>query len=506
MADSSWNSQQWPFWWRAIILLNVSFYNLLGNAYAAGVPPLFQLIIEDFHVSQEAASQLSTYVLLALGLSNIFALPLSALIGKRYTVVFSLAVFLASCIWSGEAGSYGSLKASRIVGGLGGGLIEALGPRIVVETFPERQLASAMVVYVGFLAAGSAVGPIVAGAVAQDLGNWRWYMRILSIAIFCNLLGAILMLPETTHEIQPNDEHIRPNKDSETPGGEPHDDKEQNDQRIESVPGVGKETVSYFRSHSLRKEYIDKSFSTQFVSLNWRTAMLLFIQPAELFLAPQVLLAILVFGLTIGWTVVTSILTASVYAAPPLLWSALSVGLLSIAPLVGIIIGLPIGGAFADILSGIARRRSGGEHNPATRLPVAILGALVSPAGCLLIGYGLKDPASEWFRVCAGWCMLSVGLTGSANVLLTYAVDCLPTRAGHIGVLINLTKNCLGFGVSYASITWMQTAGPVSQMATMAGILWGAYLLVIPMGLFSKTLMKKTSWLEARTLPVGPVH
>ncbi|KAM0267951.1 hypothetical protein ACHAPA_005550 [Fusarium lateritium] len=95
------------------------------------------------------------------------------LIGKRFTVLGSLVVFIACNIWSGEATDYYSLRDSRIVGGLAGGLVEALGPTIVAETFPSHQLGRAMVVYVGFLAAGSSVGPLVAGAVGVGLGSKR---------------------------------------------------------------------------------------------------------------------------------------------------------------------------------------------------------------------------------------------------------------------------------------------------------------------------------------------
>ncbi|KAM0208730.1 hypothetical protein ACHAQD_011481 [Fusarium lateritium] len=170
---------EWPLWWRICILLNVSFYNLLGNAWCSGLAPIFGLIIQELYCSQTQASDLNTYALLTLGLSNLFALPLSMLIGKRFTVLGSLVVFIACNIWSGEATDYYSLRDSRIVGGLAGGLVEALGPTIVAETFPSHQLGRAMVVYVGFLAAGSSVGPLVAGAVGVGLGSWRWYLRIL---------------------------------------------------------------------------------------------------------------------------------------------------------------------------------------------------------------------------------------------------------------------------------------------------------------------------------------
>jgi hypothetical protein len=55
--------------WPIIILLNISFYNMLGNAFAAGVPPLFGLLIEEFHCTTNEASRLATYALLMLGVA-----------------------------------------------------------------------------------------------------------------------------------------------------------------------------------------------------------------------------------------------------------------------------------------------------------------------------------------------------------------------------------------------------------------------------------------------------
>ncbi|CAK7205381.1 hypothetical protein SEUCBS139899_008151 [Sporothrix eucalyptigena] len=482
MATSPWF---WPLWWRVLILLNVSFYNFLGNASAAGAPPLFSLIIDEFHISQQDASQLSTYMLLALGISNILALPFISLFGKRYSILLSQIVFLAANIWSGEAATYQALKGSRILGGLAAGLIEAIGPRIVIETFPEHQLASAMVVYVGFLAAGSAVGPIVAGAIAHGLHSWRWYMRILSIAIFCNTACSILMLPETNHV--GHDEHRPSDADDDAFERQLEEKAEavcREDQQIEAGNVV-----------TLRDEYWQRSFTTRFAKLAWKTALINLIRPFELIIAPQVLIVTLVFGVTIGWSVMVSILNASVYAQPPLLWNSLSIGALTTSSLIGLLIGLPIGGPFADYLSRRATRRMDGRHQQGSRLPAVLFGALVSPAGCLVYGYGFREPGQHWLQACVGWAMLSVGLTSSANILLTYAVDCMPRRADHIGALVNLTKNCIAFGVSYASITWMEEMGPVKQFAITAAILWALYLCVIPMGFLSKTIIKKTAWL-----------
>jgi hypothetical protein len=52
-----------------MILFNVGFYNMLGNTFAAGMAPLFGLIIREFGSSEDEVAHLGTYVLLTLGLS-----------------------------------------------------------------------------------------------------------------------------------------------------------------------------------------------------------------------------------------------------------------------------------------------------------------------------------------------------------------------------------------------------------------------------------------------------
>ncbi|KAL2204707.1 MFS general substrate transporter [Sarocladium strictum] len=474
----------WPTAFRIIILLNVGLYNFIGNVYNAGVPPLFALLIQDFHISTDDASKLVTYVLLAFGLSNIFALPAIALIGKRFTILTSLVLFLAACIWSGEATSYNSLLASRIVGGLCGGLIEALGPGIVLDVFPEHQLARAMVVYVGLLAAGSSVGPIIAGAVAEHLQSWRWFHRIVSIITGVILLSSILMLPETTAPTR---------KPTETPqtetGVDGSDASEKRASReVENILHENDGGPHVEDKRTFFEQWMAKSFSPAPIKLDWKLALRCLYQPYELIVLPQVLATTLLFGLTIGWTVLVSVIVAPIYSAPPLLWTPLKVGFLNFGPLTGLIIGIPLGGALADMLYNRAVRRTAGTPDPRVRLPATLIGAIASPVGCLVLGFSLRHPA-DWAPVTVGWALLSLGLTSSANIMLTYAVDTLPSRASHIGMLVNLSKNCLAFGVSYTSVSWMETMGSVGQFGTMAGLLWFAYLLIIPVWIWSPRIV-----------------
>jgi hypothetical protein len=134
-------------------------------------------------------------------------------------------------------------------------------------------------------------------------------------------------------------------------------------------------------------------------------------------------------------------------------------------------------------------KRANGEHDPRSRLPALILGALISPSGCLAIGFSLQKHL-HWIATAVGWGILCFGLTASANVLLTYCVDCQKSRAGEIGVLVNVVKNALAFGVSFASMDWYFKAGGEAQYGTMAGILWATYILVILLYFFSNAARK----------------
>ena len=399
---------------------------------------------------------------------------------------------MLSSIWSAEATSFSSLRASRIVGGLAGGLVEALGPGIVVETFQEHQLARAMVVYVGLLAAGSSVGPIVAGAVASNLGNWRWFLKILAILFAGNLAGSLVMLPETTHDnsvmetatIYSSDNSHKPHKKERA-------ETENISPVITDVPVLMQQEIQELPG-SLWNQWVSRSWTLKYVPLHYAECFRNFYRPFQLAILPQVIASALVFGFTIGWTVLASIITATTYGQPPLLWDPRSVGFLSFGPLVGLLIGLPFGGALADFLFNRSARKSGRIPDPRTRLPAVILGAAISPIGCVLLGYGLENP-ERWAIVAIGWGMLSFGLTGSANVLLTYSVHTIPDRADDIGALINLTKNILAFAVSYASVSWTARVGALGQFGTMAGLLWFSYLLVIPLWVFSDSLIRWTA-------------
>ncbi|KAH7021918.1 hypothetical protein EDB80DRAFT_744565 [Ilyonectria destructans] len=279
--------------------------------------------LQQFHCSQSEASDLATYALLTLGISNLFALPLASLIGKRYAILISLALFIACNIWSGEVSSYSALRNSPTLGGLAG-------------------------------------------------ESWRSYLRIPSIFTGLNFFGSILMLPETTHDV------VEPSGTS---------------MRNTRVPVQNPTSTTIEDAYSPPvTDWLSRSFSNDYVPLELKNRAHRLVQPLQLLAVPQVLVMVYMFGLTIGWTVIISIILAMMYAQPPLLWNSRSTGLLNVSSLLSLLIRFPFGGYFADLLFIMSMRGGTRDPDPASRLPMILLGALISPVGFLVLGHALRHP------------------------------------------------------------------------------------------------------------------
>ncbi|KAG5801729.1 hypothetical protein H9Q74_013410 [Fusarium xylarioides] len=395
----------WPLWWRLIMMGNLSFFVMMGQVLGASIPPMLLPLVKDMHVSSTKISQLASWGTLCIGLGNIWALPTVAYIGSRYTILIGLAVFTAGFFWQARAQSYESLLAARVIGGLGGGVVEALGPVVVVLLFPREYVARAMSVYTWALGAGAVFGPMITGYAVDNLGSWRYPNYIFGGICALNLLVMILMFPEPLTNIR-------------VPG-----DPEPSDISIESVD---EEQVGE------PKEPLE--------------------EPFEILVSPAVIVTVLLFGFSIAGTIATSILVSITFSQPPWLWTSGQVGLYNVAPLLGLLAGMPFGGAGADWLAERHLRRHG-EFKPESVLPILLPFAIATPIATTLIGVGFQR-GWHWAVVGLFWAILNANLTGGCNVMISYCTESYPKKAIQIGVVVNVIKNVIGFRVSYSTLDW----------------------------------------------------
>lgn len=119
--------------------------------------------------------------------------------GGRTVWIVAVLLFVAGSLGSGLAWSVPSLIAFRILQGLGGGMIEPVTQSMMAQAAGPKRVGRVMGVLAIPLMLGPIVGPIVGGAIIDNL-DWRW-MFLINVPIgLAVVLFALRFVPR-----QPSD-------------------------------------------------------------------------------------------------------------------------------------------------------------------------------------------------------------------------------------------------------------------------------------------------------------
>ena len=180
--------------WAVLALLCVAqFVDVLDvNAVIVALP----VVGRDLGFSPEDLQWVVTAYVLFFGGFLLLAGRLSDLYGRRRMFVVGLAVFTASSLACGLAGSPLALVAFRAVQGLGAAMVAPAALSIISTTFSRgRERNLAMGVWTAVAAGGGAAGLVLGGFITDSLG-WPWIffinvpIGVLGIALSFVLLGA----------------------------------------------------------------------------------------------------------------------------------------------------------------------------------------------------------------------------------------------------------------------------------------------------------------------------
>jgi MFS family permease len=383
------------------------------------------------------------------------------------------------------------------VGGLGGGIVESLGPVMVVILFPQEVIGRAMSAYTFALGAGTVFGPLIAGYMVQDLGSWRYPLYLFGGISALNLFGFVIMFPEPIMNIRvPGDPVMtisEPGSGAEVTDEAKHRSGDSSAGQAEcyegSSPAPSNISASRYALWRRRSFFFKISHQHPVASL-WALAVV----PYRILAVPAVLLTVLTFGVTISSTIAASILVSMLFSQPPMLWTPAQIGLFNIAPLIGLLTGMVIGGPFADWLSARHYRRHG-QFKPEVILPILAPLAIILPIAVTLVGVGFER---HWHWAVIGflWAIINMNLTGGCTVLISYATDIHPRKAIDIGVVVNVFKNAIGAGISFATTEWW-FKDQWLMFLTLGMILFVLLLLTAPLYFWGPKIARKTeSWLE----------
>jgi EmrB/QacA subfamily drug resistance transporter len=150
----------------------------------------------DLHVSLSSLQWTLNAYGIAFAAGIITAAALGDRIGRRKVFTFGLALFTLASVACAVAPNASELIAARTVQGLGGAIILPLSLTILTTAFPEEKRGMIVGAYGGLAGLAVALGPVVGGAIAQDI-DWHWIFWVnVPIGVVAALLG-LRLLPES---------------------------------------------------------------------------------------------------------------------------------------------------------------------------------------------------------------------------------------------------------------------------------------------------------------------
>jgi MFS family permease len=141
---------------------------------------------------------LTCFNILALGVGNLFWVPLMRVLGKRPVYLVALPILASANIWSFVTRDYKQLLASSILSGFASSAAEATVPAIVTDIFYVHERGSALMIFHLAISSGMFLEPLINSYVTQ-YSTWRMTCGWMAIAAGATWLLAIFTVHETSY-------------------------------------------------------------------------------------------------------------------------------------------------------------------------------------------------------------------------------------------------------------------------------------------------------------------
>jgi DHA2 family multidrug resistance protein len=159
-----------------------------GTIVNVGLPK----IMSAFGVSLDTIQWVITAYMLAMASMLPTSGWLADKFGYKKVYFWGLFLFTAGSMFCGMSNNEVSLIASRIVQGLGGGIVQTLGMAIIVREFPPNQRGVALGFWSIASAASVSFGPLIGGYLVDNFG-WQLIFDVnVPVGIFALLVTIII--------------------------------------------------------------------------------------------------------------------------------------------------------------------------------------------------------------------------------------------------------------------------------------------------------------------------
>ncbi|HZA10524.1 MFS transporter [Mycobacterium sp.] len=170
----------------------VGFFMILVDATIVAVAN--PVIKDKLNADYDAVIWVTSAYLLAYTVPLLVAGRLGDRFGPKNLYLVGLAVFTASSLWCGLAGSIQMLITARVVQGVGAALLTPQTLSMITRIFPAERRGVAMSVWGATAGVATLLGPLAGGVLVDALG-WQW---IFFVNVPIGLIGlglAVWLIP-----------------------------------------------------------------------------------------------------------------------------------------------------------------------------------------------------------------------------------------------------------------------------------------------------------------------
>ncbi|KAI7854745.1 major facilitator superfamily domain-containing protein [Circinella umbellata] len=180
-----------------------SFTGIISPFSSTIYYPALTPISEDFNVTVTLVNLTVTMYMIFQAFSPSFWGPIADLWGRRPIFLLTLSIYSAVCIGLAMAPNFSAFLVLRMLQAFGSSSSGALGAGVIGDITTPSERGAYFSIYTSCVMATTAFGPIVGGAIAQQL-SWRWVFWVLLIIGVVSILVVLFFLPETLRSLVGN--------------------------------------------------------------------------------------------------------------------------------------------------------------------------------------------------------------------------------------------------------------------------------------------------------------
>ncbi|KAI1608582.1 putative MFS multidrug transporter [Exophiala viscosa] len=403
---------------KAVIVTIVSVAATLSGFASNIYFPSLPQIAHDLSVSTNRVNLTVTCYMIFQGLSPTLWGAVSDALGRRITYCCTMVVFLGACIGLAETRDFVQLIVLRCVQSTGSASTIALGAGVIGDITRRGERGGYMGFYQGGVLMPVAIGPVIGGLLAGQLG-WKSVFWFLAIHGAACLLLILLILPETLRSIAGNGSL--------------------------QAKGIAKSILGTYQ----RKRYLQtKAELPDSEDRSHKARAIDFFGPIKILFHLKTFSAIMLVG--IHYTVWQMVLTAlSTLVSDRYHVTETQIGLIFLANGVGSVFGTLLTGKLLDLEYRKSLKKVGGDEQlipiEKTRLKTAWIWSGLECASILIFGWTVDQnvhisvPIISLFFL--GWAAISIQCAVS-----TYLVDIHHSQSASATASLNLIRCLMGAG------------------------------------------------------------